>query len=329
MSNNALNLNCNVTLKVIDSKQRVLREIHIHNKANRALVDGLLQFLQGAFTPSQFNDPAEVLDNPESTIISNAYSAKPYIPSCMGFGSIGIRYETVDGVSTIDQNTLDYVKPNFYETSLQDELHVPRVKFKKLRQAVGSDLNNSESIVMTTVLPLGYLVYDHDESGNIKYDENGNPIYRDLGYFTDLEGNRACIITEVGLFSNTSEDQGLMLARILLDGEFENENGVLTPNGKRGKFADESYQYNPLIQTDKTAILIEWKIGIVSLGTNDEFIVSNPGNSNDSNEVVINDRSIAENTKVLDDNTVEEDPSTNSNNIKENNKSNVLGKEED
>lgn len=277
MSNSSLNLNCNVTLKILDSNKRVLRESHVHNKANRSLVDGLLQFLQGAFNPSQFNDPYDTLSRPDTTIISNAYSAKPYIPSCMGFGSIGISYQDAgEGIFTISQTISDYTKPNFYETSLQDELVVPRSKFRKLKQVVGSDLNNSESIVMTAILPQGYLIFDYDEEGNIKYDDQGNPVYRDTGYFVNSEGKRACVITEVGLFSNTSDSEGLMLARILLDGEFENQDGVLTSDGKRGKLADEEYQYNPLIQTEDTAILIEWKIGIVSLGTNDEFIVSSP-----------------------------------------------------
>lgn len=270
MSDAALNLNFNIKIKVLDKYGKIIQEKRVHNKANRTMVNSIIQFLQGVFNPSEFNDPYEKYSNPEQAIINNAYGARRYIPSCTGVGNCGVTLEDHKLVITEDQQT----QPNFYETKLQHEFEdINRIKFRRVRPVRGYDLNNSEGIVFTTVLPKGYLVYVY-EDGEVKHDEQGNPVYRE-NYFdyygeegTDATSVRANVITEIGLFSNTNKDNGLLLARVLLDGKLAD--GEL---GQRGVMADPDYEYNPLIQTENTSVVIEWKIGIISIGTNDEFIV--------------------------------------------------------
>lgn len=273
MNDASLNVNFNIKIKIVDSKGKTLQEKHIHNKATRNMVNSIIQFLQGSFNPSEFNDPYEKYSNPEQAIINNAYGAKRYLPSCTGVGDIGVGIQTSGDDKIISINQDLFAKTSFYDTELQQEIDVPRIKFRRVRPVRGYDLNNSEGIVFTTVLPKGYLVYVY-EDGEVKHDEQGNPVYRE-NYFdyygeegTDATSVRANAITEIGLFSNTNKDNGLLLARVLLDGKLAD--GEL---GQRGVMADPDYEYNPLIQTENTSVVIEWKIGIISIGTNDEFIV--------------------------------------------------------
>ena len=338
MASASLDLNFNVTIKVVDAHGHIKETRHVHNRATRPLIDGIIQFLQGAFTPSEFNNPYEKYSDPEQTIINNALSAKRYIPSCTGVGICGIVLsgDTVPSLEThklaIDEE--QQIKPHFYESSLQIELpDVPRVKFKRVRCVTGQDQNNAEVLVLTTVLPKGYLVVEY-ENGEVKHDESGQVIYRE-NYFdyygtkgTNPVAEKAMAITEVGLFSNTDTGQGLMLARVLLDGHLKTGYNYTVTNGssdpinipfgdsalvcpvnktvtvyvpkrysdsvseqldaitgvtyntvsteseaEKGVMEDEDYQYNPLIQTKDTAVIIEWRIGVISIGTNDEFTV--------------------------------------------------------
>lgn len=279
MASASLDLNFNVTIKVVDGHGHLIETRHVHNKATRALVSGITQYLQGVFTPSEFNNPYEKYSNPDQVIINNALSAKRYIPSCTGVGMCGIVLSGDPGPSlevhklAIDEE--QQIKPHFYESTLQIEIpDVPRMKFKRVRNVTGQDQNNAEVLVLTTVLPKGYLVVEY-EDGEVKHDENGNVIYRE-NYFdyygtkgTDPVPEKAMAVTEVGLFSSADPNSGLMLARVLLDGKLSDD----PVKAERGVMADPDYQYNPLIQTKDTAVIIEWRIGVISIGSNDEFTV--------------------------------------------------------
>jgi len=274
MTSAALDLNFNITIKILDKSGHLIETRHVHNRATRALVGGITQFLQGVFNPSEFNDPYEKYSNPEEIIINNALSAKRYIPSCTGVGTCGMSVSDLENHELVIDKS-QQIKPHFYETSLQIEIpDVPRVKFKRARATTGVDQNNAQNLVLTTVLPKGYLVLEY-EDGEAAHDETGKVIYRDnyFDYYGDTGESptpvHAMAITEIGLFSNTDKDSGLLLARVLLDGELSDD----PVKAKRGVMKNPDYQYNPLIQTEDTSVVIEWRIGIISIGTNDEFIV--------------------------------------------------------
>lgn len=271
MSDATLNIDFNIKIRVIDDKGKLVEERHIHNKATRNLVDGIVQFLQGNFNPSQFNDPYDKYASPIPAIINNAYSAKRYLPSCTGVGKIGV--DTTGHTLALDYDL--YAKPTFFDTGLQQEIDVPRIKFRRMRQTRGLDVNNSEGIVMTTVLPKGYLVVEYDNDGQVIHDDEGNVVYRSdyFDYYgpdgTNDTPVRAMAITEVGLFSNTDTTDGLLLARVLLDGHLSSTQS----EAQKGVMADKDYEYNPLIQAENTSVVIEWKIGVYSIGTNDNYVV--------------------------------------------------------
>ena len=284
MTDATINLNCNVHIKVIDKNGKLVNERYIHNKATRSMVDSITQFLMGNFNPTQFSDPADRYANADSVIINNAYAAKRYLPSCTGMGDIGV--DTTDHELSID-NTL-FTKPSFFDTSLQQEYPtVPRIQFRRVRQIRGYDINNSEGLAMTTILPIGYALYEY-VNGEAQYDGEGNPVYRndyfwyygENGDASEEDKKKAVAITEIGLFSNTDKDNGLLLARVLLDGALSSN----PQKASKGVMENPSYEYNPLIQTEDTSVVIEWKIGIISIGTNDEFITVSDINLNGSEE---------------------------------------------
>ena len=282
MPNAALDINVNVTIKLVDKHGNILDTRKVHNKANRSLVSGIIQFLQGSFNPSEFNDPYEKYSNPDSAVITNALAAKKYIPSCTGVGYVGVvindsGHGLVDHTLIIDSD--QQAKPSFFETDLQVPVpNVARVKFSRVRPTVGLDINNSEGLSLNTVFPKGYLVIKYQD-GKPVYDQEGHVQYRDNyfwyygadGDWSEANKKKAMAITEVGLYSNTDSSQGLLLARVLLDGQLAE--GAA---GQKGVMADKDYPYNPLIQTEDTSVIVEWNIGIISIGTNDSFIQTGP-----------------------------------------------------
>lgn len=87
------------------------------------------------------------------------------------------------------------------------------------------------------------------------------------------------MFTELGLYSGS----GVLLARVLFDGKIN-----VTSDGGF-EYEDDSYINNPIVQSDTSSLVIEWRIGIVSIGQNDHVIsgadLRNLGNPADSNKI--------------------------------------------
>ena len=292
MANASLDLNFNITIKVLDKYDKVVHVQKVHNKANSSLVSGILQFIQGIFNPSEFNDPYEKYSDPEQSIINNAYGAKRYIPSCTGVGDIGVEINTTTHkITEIDDSVM--VKPTFFETDLQKPLihthAVPRLKFRRVVPTRGGDRNNALGLSLVTVLPKGYLLYNYDENGEVVRDNDGKPVYTDDYFeYRGIDGTsspkNAVLITEIGLFSNTDPNSGMLLARVLLDGKLSDDPEL----AGIGIMKDDDYSYNPLIQTVDSSVIIEWEIVITSIGSNDE-VVSEPVVSDMQIEIITDD----------------------------------------
>lgn len=247
----ALDANVNVRIRVLDSKKRVIQEIEKHNKANANLVDGILRFLKGDFNQTEFNEGNGV--TPEDAI--------SYIPTRVWFGNSGIKLEGEGEERVVREiDTTDFVYPVFIESDLhepidEEEYQGEIIKFTRIRQTTYGDPNNAEGLLLMTNVAPGQLV--GQEIVNQQGEKEFVPY--SWSYFNKNTREYETCLTEVGMFSST----GALLARVLLDGETDVVDGVPVPV-RRSKT-------NPVIQSQSTTIVVEWKIGIVSLGHNDYF----------------------------------------------------------
>lgn len=278
MSQSALSVNSNVTIRCIDKYGKVIRTSHIHNKATLTMVEGLLRFLCGDFNCSRYNSNYDYITNDE---------ANHYIPSEVRFGDVGVQMKSRDTDKPlllaydsaghfIDVGQIK--KPTFDEFRLQDEIDYLNpafgcapVKFENLEMTEFDDPNNSMGLLMRAFFPAGRLVGFKDENSETgrtyfidKTWSDTDSIGRGKGwvYWNESRDEYEAIFTELGLYSST----GKLLARVVFDGEsYVDPEGVIT-------FEDDAYDYNPIIQSDSSSIVVEWRIGIVSIGQNDHVV---------------------------------------------------------
>ena len=274
MSNLALVASSNVTIRVINKYGKITRTSYIHNKANMQLVEGILQFLQGNFTQSGLGKGWTPGD------------ASAYIPSEVRFGNIGVKMSD-DRVSSDKPRLVriadeEIKKPTFDEVKLQEELWVAnpqirvdqwaakKIKFESSTITIFDDPNNSLGLQLRAYIPAGHLVgfYDEDSQGNqtlvpfidknVMWEQSGNGWV----YWDPSINEYETLLTEMGLYSST----GQLLARVILDGKIEiKEDGEII-------YEKDDYMNNPIIQSESSSLLVEWTIGIVSIGQNDEII---------------------------------------------------------
>lgn len=266
MTNDAvINLDCNVQVKVLDKNNRVIRTSKAHNKATVNLVDGILRFLRGDFSTTIYNQgnttPSE---------------AEVYLPVRAGLGRIGVKILEDSNpanrrFSYID--TEEFVYPTFDSYSLQEPITVldnNLLKFSRITQVGYTDNNNAECLEFSLYINPGKLVGYTEDQGT----EGEVFVPYDWSYWNPATGEYEAMMTEVGLMSSSN----VLLARILFDGEVQaeeyyNESGV--SQGTYPVLTDPNDDDNPIIQSESTTVVLIWRIGIVSVGKNDEFITQN------------------------------------------------------
>lgn len=262
MSDAAVSVYCNVTIRCIDRHGKVIRTVERHNKATANMVDGLLRFLKGDFNPTEYNQnnaaPSE---------------ATPYLPVRAQFGRVGVKL--TEGRNPPVTRNFDYmdssefVQPTYNTMELQEPIsygEYTTLRFGKVRQEVFLDPNNSSCLKFSLYINPGKLVgYEDDEKGFIPYD---------WSYWNPNINQYEAMFTEVGLFSSTN----LLLARVLFDGEVTTRTHT-TPEGVEDgtypAFVRPNNPMNPVTQSQDTTIVLEWRVGIISIGDNDEFVTQN------------------------------------------------------
>lgn len=268
----SLSVESNVTIKVLDKYSNLVRESHLHNKATFTMVQGLLRFLLGDFTPTE--------ENPYMSSLTPEEISR-YIPSHFVLGNVGVKMTGRDTEKPLldKTNPIDYgemTKPVFSTTSLQDELgatvqdrkttileDLPVLKFETADLTDFDDPNNSMGLVFRTFVPAGTLVGVGTGSDR-KYFTDLNLKTPGAGwvYYNPRSEEYETLITEMGLVSSTGE----LLARVLFD-------GLLTVDDSGEVSYDiDGADNNPVIQTDTTSLVIEWRVGIISIGQNDHVI---------------------------------------------------------
>lgn len=258
----AMTVNCNVTVRCIDRHGKVTQELHKHNKATYSMVEGLLKFLGG-----EFNDTVLKQGTP-----SFPAEAIPYIPVRAEFGRVGVKLVDDEVLKKRYFDFLDsseFVKPTFISESLQEPIAFQDytiLNFSKMRTTVFIDPNNSQCLKMSLYIDPGKLVgYPDSEKGFVPYE---------WSYWNPSKNEYETMLTEAGLFSST----GNLLARVLFDGEVQVEEAYDDEGKSAGKypsFVRPSNQMNPVVQTQTSTVVVEWRIGLVSIGDNDELITQN------------------------------------------------------
>lgn len=280
MSNAAVDLNCNVTIKVIDRHGHVSQEVTKHNKATVSLVDGILRFLQGDFITTEYNKEKGGV-TPEE--------APAYLPVRAGFGRIGVKLVGEgDPTANIDPkerffshiDKSEIIEPTFTTNGLQEQV-VPNklLTFSRIRQTSFTDPNNSECLKFIIYIDPGTLVgYTPDESdarSDTLREGKSEFVPYDWSYYNPATGEYEAMLTEAGLFS----DSNVLLARVLFDGEVEtvdvyDESGN-TRLGQKPEFVKPNDLSNPIIQSESSTVVLEWRIGITSVGDNDTLVTQN------------------------------------------------------
>lgn len=269
-SNAVVNLDFNVKIQCIDKYGKVIRTTRKHNKASVNLVDGILRFLRGDFNVTKYNNQVETTPN----------EAEIYIPVNAQFGRIGVKISNPD-LEPIKRrfdhiDTAELIEPTFDTYSLQEAIIPPEIatdtfkklmKFSRISQVGYTDNNNSECLEFSLYINPGKLVgYEDTQS-------DGSRIFIPYpwAYYNPKIEEYEVMLTEIGMVSSSD----VMLARVLLDGEVTSEEFIDEQGVNQGTypvFINPSSEDNPITQSQTTTIVLIWRIGIVSVGKNDEFV---------------------------------------------------------
>lgn len=262
MKDSVVDLDCNVIVRSIDRHGRVVREVKKHNKATVNLVDGILRFLKGDFSNTEYNQGDITPDE-----------AEMYLPVRAEFGRIGVKI-------TEDSNPMnrrfdyidtdEFVQPTFDSSALQEPIEFSDhtlLKFRRISQTSYYDNNNSECLEFSLYINPGKLVgYNEDRGG-----EGTVFTPYDWSYYNPSIGEYETMLTEVGLFSSSN----VLLARVLFDAPVVSEEyfgDTQVSQGKYPVFSNPSDENNPITQSESTTIVLIWRIGIMSVGKNDTMI---------------------------------------------------------
>lgn len=272
-TNAVVDLDCNVQVQCIDRYGKVIRTCKKHNKASVNLVDGILRFLKGDFSATKYNNG----------VATTPQEAEIYLPVSVQFGRIGVKLTNPDS-PPIDRrfdfiDTSEFVIPTFDTYSLQEPL-IPTttttkeefkklMKFSRISQTGYVDNNNSECLEFSLYISPGKLVgYEEEVDGARKF------IPYPWSYYNPRTEEYEVMLTEVGMLSSSD----VMLARVLFDGVVSSEEFIGEDGKSKGTyptFNDPNDESNPIIQSQSTTIVLIWKIGIVSVGQNDDFVTQN------------------------------------------------------
>lgn len=260
-SNVVVSVNNNVQVRVIDHNGKTLRLSQAHNKATNNLVDGLLRFLRGDFHTTSYNSQATPTD------------AAIYIPVRANFGRIGVKItESTDPANRrfdyIDKD--EFAAPTFDSYELQEPIDFTDhtiLTFQKIRQVGYTDNNNAECLEFSLYINPGKLVGYLEDQGI----DGQVFIPYDWTYYNPFTGEYEVMLTEVGLVS----DSDVLLARVLFNGEVDSKEYINASGQNQGSYpiyVNPDDERNPITQSESTTVILTWRIGIVSVGPDDEFV---------------------------------------------------------
>lgn len=266
MSGASLDLNSNVTVRCINKYGKVVRTSKLHNKATVTMVQGLLEFLSGSFTKTITNKNG-------STITPEEVSR--YVPVKIKFGTVGINQK--DGrLLSVDSSKMK--TPTFDDYKLQDEvtdvytkITGNKITFDTIEITSYEDTNNSMGLLLQVKLPAGRLVGQGSDKDRTWFTrDNSQTEGKGWTYFNPFTNEYEAMFTEIGLFSESvTSGQDYLLARVLFDGRTD-----VDPDTGEVVYDIDGLSTNPIVQTDSTSLVIEWRIGIASLGQNDQVYSS-------------------------------------------------------
>ena len=270
-------LKCNVQINTLDRHGKVIKTVTRHNKATVMMVDGILRYLQGDFTGTERGEAW------------SANEASPYLPTRIQFGRVGVKRTDPKNekdkrphFNYIDVNEL--IKPTFVSSGLQEPIDARRLSpsvdeskttwtITNVRQTSFTDNNNGECLEFRTYIDPKHSIVGFNQSvdNGEKFTPYAEPDYTGgWSYFNPSTGLWETMMTEVGLVSSS----GVLLARVLFDGEVTSEE-FIDDEGSHGKypvFKNPDDERNPIVQTEETTVVIIWRIGILSVGDDDEFV---------------------------------------------------------
>lgn len=270
--NIAVDLDCNVNVKVFDRYQNLVRDSNVHNKATVRMVDGILRFLRGDFTQTSYSSTSA----PEE--------GAPYLPTKINFGFIGVDLSSDKPMSPDGRphfnfvNSGKFVQPVFSSSSLQEPCtdkidnrtnrETPiSFTFDKIRQTGYSNVNNAECLEFSVYISPGTLV------GDTLIREDGTKEFHPFvhSYWNPSIGEYEAMITEIGMIS----DYNVLLARVLFDGEVGSDYYIDSQGSNLGKYPvpeNPDGEFTPIVQSESSTVVITWRIGIVSVGKNDKIV---------------------------------------------------------
>lgn len=268
-----VDLDCNVNIKVLNSQRRVIRNTSVHNKATVNMVDGILRFMKGDFTRTSYSNALAPDDGSH------------YLPSQIRFGRIGVKIkkDLKDEKPHFDHiNQGEFVQTVFSTMSLQEpctdkfeesesggDLVVSSID--KVRQVGYADSNNAECLEFSVYITPGTLVGKVLTPDIDSLDQTPVFVPYHYSYWNPRIGEYEAMITEIALTS----DRGVLLARVLLDGEVKSKEFIDSDGNSLGTYPvvdDPDGDTSPIIQSQSSTVVITWRIGIVSVGKNDEVV---------------------------------------------------------
>lgn len=178
-------------------------------------------------------------------------SQDTYAPFKLEMGNLGVDVDTTTKrTATYNHDVVVGSRPGFSDVEMKSKSVAPltgNFEISSGYTSIYTDTNNSLSYVMRWYLSGQSLVGD----GNLTY-------YPWTFRATEQDKNFIAVFTELGLMSK----DGHLLSRVVLDGDLEST-GSLEPKNL-------SYLYNPIRATVGVTVVVEWTIGITSIGREDE-----------------------------------------------------------
>ena len=192
-------LDVNVNIEVRDNFGDICKTVNKHNRATAKMLRGMINFLRGDFNTSNRNTDYKT--------IRDIDKAKNYIPCYVGMGTAGIELDA-EGLPNYNPSnkrlppvTMEWrgEKVQFKDTQLKKEIDtVSRYEIGVLDEAL-----EKEEGIEVDVVDSDHFVLATDISPN---------------YYTANAYNKTTdiFITEIGLFSTPTPNDGNLLARVAL-----------------------------------------------------------------------------------------------------------------
>lgn len=180
----------NVEIQIKNKSTDEIKDVrHYHNKANRNMVRGIINFLKGNFTYANVIEPDET-------------DARKFIPCFMGFGNGGFNGFDSDNIPIIDENWNGYVDYN--ATSLVREIPNSRSRIRKIDNTfVDSDTGKK----LDSAGDMDSIIFHCEISPDVlNSKDHDKPVYvSEIGLFPNSVGDNmlACVRTDD--YSSTQE----------------------------------------------------------------------------------------------------------------------------